>query len=498
MTRGMDRQSGPFVQVAETHSGMVFAVGDLVYKAKKPVDLGFLDFSSVEQRRSVCHREVELNRRLAADVYLGVADVTGPDGQVCEHLVVMRRMPAHRALDALAGGTTEPGERTVDRVREVADVLAGFHATAQRSSEIDSQAGRSSLRVRWRANLDALAAFAGDPLDEAALGEVDRLAMRFIDGREALFEQRIAEGRVVDGHGDVLASDVFCLADGPRLLDCVEFDDQLRYADGLDDAAGLVMDLDRRGYPELAEAFLQRYCERAGDPGPDPLVELYVASRAVIRAKAACLRYSQSEDDDAREAAGTEARGLVEMAETRLRRAAPRLVLVGGPPGSGKSTLAGAIGDRIGACVIGSDSVRKQLAGLEPDAPAPPEHTTGLYSEAHTERTYSTLLQRASTELRRGRTVVLDASWTRTGHREQAARAAEAARADVVALHCAADPATTTERTRNRRPGSSDAGPEVAERLAEAADPWPDAHQIDTSDTPQRALDRALPHTGRG
>jgi uncharacterized protein len=489
----MPQQNEPFVHVAETHSGVVFAVGDRVYKAKKPVDLGFLDFSSVGQRRSVCHREVELNRRLAPDVYLGVADVHDPDGEVSEHLVVMRRMPAHRALDSLAEGGTDPGEHVEDRVEEVAEVLARFHATARRSSEIDEEAVPSSLRRRWRANLDDLAAFAAGPLDEDALDQVDRRAMSFVDDHESLFAQRIAEGRIVDGHGDLLASDVFCLADGPRLLDCVEFDDRLRYADGLDDAAGLVMDLTGRGHPELAEVFLRRYCERTGDPAPAPLVGFYVASRALIRAKAACLRHSQSEDDRARDVAGREARRLIEMAAARLR-SGPRLILVGGPPGSGKSTLAAWIAERLGARVISSDPVRKELAGLAPDAATPAERSDELYSDAHTDRTYTTLLQRAATALERGATVVLDASWTRSHHREQAAQIAKGVQADMVALRCVADRATAVERSRTRRSGASDAGPAVAEHLAATADPWPDAVEIDTRDSPEQALDRAMPH----
>lgn len=482
----------PYAGATETHSGVLFMVGDHVYKMKKPVDLGFLDFSSVRGRRAACHREVELNRRLAPDVYLGVADVHDPDGQVCEHLVVMRRLPAERSLEALAGADPS-GESLPEQVRAVADVLAGFHAASARSTEIDEQAGTAARCEQWRANLDGLAPFAGDPLDEATLREVDRRAMAFVQGRGPLFDQRIAERRIVDGHGDLLAGDIFCLPDGPRLLDCVEFDDRLRFVDGLDDAAALVMDLHQQGHPELAETFLRRYGAQADDPAPGPLLDLFVAYRAVIRAKAACLRHEQGTDA---EAAG-QARALLRTAAERLRRATPRMVLVGGPPGSGTSTVAGAVAARTGASVHASDPVRKELAGLDPDAPAPREGTD-LYSAEHTDRTYAELLRRAVAQLAHGVPVVLDATWTRAAHRDRAARAATEAGAELVALRCVVDRDTAAARTAARGPGPSDAGPEVAARLAEEAEDWPDAHEVDTGGDPAHAVEQALAALGTG
>ena len=441
---------GPYAHLAETHSAVLVIVGEHVYKAKKPLDLGFLDFSTVERRRQVCHREVELNRRLAPDVYLGVADVHGTDGRVCDHLVVMRRMPADRGLDRLA---EVDDARLADHLRAVAATLAGFHARARRGREVDDQARGPALRAAWRSNLDALGDFVDAPLDGPALHEVDERAMRFVDGRGPLFEARIAEGRVVDGHGDLLAGDVFCLDDGPRILDCVEFDDRLRHVDGLSDAAGLVMDLDQRGHGAAAERFMAGYRELADDPGPRALLDHFVAARAVIRAKAACLRYREGSSDPAEAAA--EARGLVAAARARLRRAGPRLVLVGGPPGSGKSTLAAALAERIGATVLDSDRVRKELAGVDPDRPG----TDELYAPEHTERTYAALLERAGTALGRAGTVVLDASWTHGAHRERAGRVADATRSELVAIRCAVDQDTVARRASGGGRGASDAGP---------------------------------------
>lgn len=207
----------------------------------------------------------------------------------------------------------------------------------------------------------------------------------------------------------------------------------------------------------------------------------------MIRAKAACLRHEQGTDPDAAQ----DARGLLDTAARRLRRATPRMVLVGGPPGSGTSTLARELADRVGASVFASDPLRKQLAGLDPHAPAP-DRATDLYSDAHTDRTYDELLRRAGAELALGTPVVLDATWTRAAHRDRAARVAESSGAELVALRCAVDPDTAARRVGDRGPGTSDADPGLARRLAARADDWPQAHVVSTADSPAEAVDRAM------
>jgi aminoglycoside phosphotransferase family enzyme len=240
--------------VIETHAAVLFFVADRAYKMKKPVDLGFLDFRSRADREVVCHREVELNRRLAPDVYLGVADVLGPDGRPCEHLVVMRRMPADRRLSALV----RSGVPVSGHLRRLARMLAAFHATAPRGPEISVEGTRDALRQRWTDTFTMLRPFRGRVLDAGVAARVEQLTHDFLAGREALFDDRIATGRIVDGHADLLADDIFCLDDGPRVLDCIEFDDRLRHVDVLDDAAFLAMDVEHLGAAGAARDFLDR------------------------------------------------------------------------------------------------------------------------------------------------------------------------------------------------------------------------------------------------
>ncbi|HUB42562.1 MAG TPA: AAA family ATPase [Streptosporangiaceae bacterium] len=463
-----------FAALTETHSAVVYFAGDRAFKLKKPVKLDFLDFSTRQSRAAACARETELNRRFAPDVYLGVAEVRAPDGQVCDHLVVMRRMPTSRRLSALV----EAREPVSPAVRQVARILATQHAAAKRSPQISQQGGRDAIWRRWHDNIDQFRTAASDELvADAEINEAGRLADRFLVARQELFDARIRSGRIVDGHGDLMAADIFCLDDGPRILDCLDFDDKLRWVDGLDDASFLAMDLEQLGAPNLAEQFIRWYSEYSGDPAPVALRHHYVAYRAIVRAKVACIGARQSD-----RAAPGQARHLLAAALRHLRAGAVTLVLVGGPPGTGKSALACAIADRLGFTVLSSDRIRKELAGIEPAQHVPADYGNGIYTQSWTERTYAEIVSRAIVLLGVGESVVLDASWTSARHRQAVAAAADRAGADLVQLRCSAPLAVTTNRVSSRIGGASDATPAIAARLAAEQDTWPEATVIDTAD----------------
>ncbi|MEU8801062.1 AAA family ATPase [Spirillospora sp. NPDC048819] len=475
--------------VAETHIGVVFFIGDRAYKLKKPVDLGFLDFSTRELREQACHQEVRLNRRFAPDVYLGVADVHGPDGGVCDHLVVMRRMPADRRLSTLV----ENGAPVEDALRDVARTLAAWHARAPRSPDISAQETRDAVQGRWRDSFDQVRPFHGRVLDSEAAAETEDLAIEFLAGRKPLFDTRIADGRVIDGHGDLLAGDIFCLDDGPRILDCLEFDDRLRRLDGLDDASFLAMDLERLGAPGLAERFTTWYAEFAADPAPPSLRHHYVAYRAFVRAKVACLRHAQGNPD-----AAADARAYSTIALRHLRAGQVNLILVGGLPATGKTSLAGALADKLGCSLLSSDRIRKELAGLAPLDSAAAPYGTGIYTPEWDQRTYRELADRAVKLLRLGETVIVDASWTSKEHRNLLAATADQEHARLSSLRCEAPGTLTAERIRTRARGASDADADIAAAMRANAAPWPEATTIDTSaalaDAVEQGLTAVRPH----
>jgi aminoglycoside phosphotransferase family enzyme/predicted kinase len=461
----------PWAQVKETHTGAVFLVGERVYKIKKPVDLGFCDFTTVQAREAVCRREVELNRRLAPDVYLGVAELHLPDRGQPEPVVVMLRLPEETRLAARVAESSVGA----DEIRAIARLLAEFHDRCDSGTAIAADATAEAVWARWAANLDELEPFVGSLLDRQELDAVARAAREWIAGREALFDARIADGRIVDGHGDLLADDIFLLPDGPRVLDCLEFDDRLRHVDRIDDVAFLAMDLERLGAVDLADALVAAYRQYSGDEAPDSLLHHYIAYRALVRAKVAFHRHRQG---DAQSAAT--AHDLLRIVRRHLASSASRLILVGGLPGTGKSTVSDAVAEHLGAVVIATDRVRKELAGLAPEQSAAAEFGAGLYTPERTDETYREVLRRAARLLRSGETVVLDATWSAQRHRDAAAELAARTHNTVISLVCVA-PAEVAAARMVGRVGPSDANASVAAAMRDRADPWPDATAVDTS-----------------
>ncbi|MFJ1973856.1 AAA family ATPase [Streptomyces sp. NPDC087903] len=469
--------------MCETHTAIVFFAGDRAYKVKKPVDLGFLDYTTRAARRTACEREVALNRRFAPDVYLGVGEFRSPEAEEPEPLVVMRRMPANRRLSRLV----REGVALDDVLRVVARHLAAWHADAPRDPVADEQGTRDALSSRWEASFAEIHALADDGSVPDGVTETEQLVRRYLAGRERLFASRIEQGRVVDGHGDLLAEDIFCLDDGPRVLDCLEFDDQLRYVDGLDDAAFLAMDLEHLGAQEAAAYFLAQYGEYSGDPAPASLWHHYVAYRAFVRAKVSLIQARQGAPS-----APAAARLLVSTTLRHLRTAAVGLTLVGGLPGSGKSTLSGALADRLGVTLLSSDRVRKELAGIPAEQSAAAGYGEGLYTPEWTARTYATLLDRAAALLSAGESVVLDATWSDAGQRKAARSVAERTSADLVALHCHVPDDVTTARLRARASGPSDADLGIATAMAARELAWPEAVPVDTTGPLESVVAQAL------
>jgi uncharacterized protein len=479
----MDGTSYAVAEVRETHVSTLFFVGDRVYKCKKPVRFGFIDLRRRTAREQACRREVELNRRLAEDVYLGTADVIGTDGRPCDHLVVMQRMPENRRLSTLLAS----GVDTRRQLRAVARTVAVFHASAPTSPAISEAGAWSSVVANWDDNFREMRRFTGSVLDSDLAHRIERLVRRYLAGREVLFAERIGGGFVRDGHGDLLAEDIFCLDDGPRILDCLEFADRLRYGDVLADVAFLAMDLERLGHPDLAARFLDEYAEFSGEHHPASLAHHYIAYRAHVRAKVACLRHEQGDS-----AAVQDAHRLLEIAYSHLERGRIVLVLIGGLPGTGKSTLASLLGRSLGWTVLRSDEVRRDVSG---SGPAAEVYAHRHYSPDTTAQTYQEILRRAEQLLLRGESVVVDASLIDARWRSLAAAVAQRTSTDLVELHCEVPVGVAARRIMarlSRGDDISDATPEIAARMAVHEASWPSAISIDTNQDPVQVLGQVL------
>lgn len=459
-------------EVRETHSGLVVLVGDRAYKTKRPVRTEFLDFSTPALRERACRREVELNSRLAPAAYLGIAHLTGPGPGEREPVVVMRRYPdAARLSNRLDGSAID------DELRSVAGVLARFHAAARRGPEIDTAAGATALAGLWRESIDDMRRFVDWVLPDADLDLVAALSGRYLAGCAGLFAARVADRRIVDGHGDLLADDIFWSGDGPMLLDCLDFDDRLRYLDGIDDAAFLAMDLEFHGRPDLAQQFLADYRAAAGDPAPASLADFYIGYRALVRAKVDCIRVEQGHP-----AAAADAQRHLRIAGAHLCAAVPRLVLVGGGPGTGKSTLSRALAEHVGAMVISTDDVRRELVAAGALDGAPGAVGAGLYAPEKVAAVYREVLRRAGAALSGGLSVILDGTWRDAAQRAAAGELAQGHGAALLDLVCEIPLAAAQQRITGRVGGTSDATVEVAEALAAGAvgGERPGALRVDT------------------
>ena len=473
--------------VVETHVSVLFFFGHRVYKVRKPVVTPFLDFSTRELRLADCQREVQLNRRLAPDVYLGVHDIVDEAGVPVDHLVVMRRLPADRRLATMIADLSFDEAHLTAVARRV----AAFHARAARAPAIDLAGSVEHLTMLWSTNLEEIAQFTGRFLDGDLLARIGRQALDYLDGRHALLAHRVAQGRIIDGHGDLLAEDIFCLDDGPRILDCIEFDPRFRWGDVLYDTSFLAMDLEHLGRADLARAFLAAYREFAAETHPDSLEHWYIAYRALVRAKIACLRADAGQPGSAQEAAA-----FLDQAGRHLDEAEIHLVLIGGLPGTGKTTLAEGLADRLGWAVLRTDEVRKELAGRDHLEPAGAAPFKGIYTPAFTAEVYRELLRRAQMALGWGDSVVLDATWLDPEQRDAARAAARTGHAHLHEICCdlAIDEATSRIIARAAAGGdASDATPEVLTALTEQTQgTWTDAQHIDTSRRPADVIEHAV------
>ncbi|MGZ4212888.1 MAG: bifunctional aminoglycoside phosphotransferase/ATP-binding protein [Actinomycetota bacterium] len=457
--------------VRETHVSWIFLVGDRAYKAKKPVALPFVDLSTPALRSIACHREVELNRRFASDVYEGVGTFHNADGTT-EPVVVMKRMPDDRRLSVLCGTDAD----LVRPLREIARAIVTFHGHAPRSAEIDAAASQIALRSAWSTNATELGIVSSGILPAELVRALDEEGRRYIDGRAPLFEKRIAERKIADLHGDLLADDIYVLHDGPRILDCLEFDDHMRYGDVLSDVTFLAMDLERLGRTTEATVLVDAFRRFSNDDYPESLAHHYIAFRAAIRAKVACLRARGGDDV----AAAREAVHLAGIGLLHAHRARVTLTLLGGLPGTGKSTLADHVSAETGAVVLRSDEIRKELWGLGHDVHATAPYRAGIYAPDTTRAVYREMLQRADTLLGLGQSVVCDASWSDAAARDHAAVVARRRFSDIVELRCDAPAEVAFLRIENRNHGPSDADRAVATEMAAHFDAWPHATVIDT------------------
>jgi len=471
------------VRVAETHISWVLLTGSFAYKIKKPLRLSFLDYSTLERRRTCCEEEVRLNRRYAPDLYLGVATIGGtPDaphidaaGPALEYAVRMRQFETTEELDALL---------VADRIRP-ADLtalgthIAEFHARAARVDRAQSYGLPERVHQITLDNFAELRRLPEAGRWTAALRSLEDWVNATHGERRALMSSRREQGHVRECHGDLHCANVVRWRGSLTPFDGIEFDPALRYLDVMNDLAFLTMDLAERGRPDLRHAVLQAWAEALGDFGGLPLLPYFETYRALVRAKVAALRALQSPAGGAaRKSAIDSAARYLDWASMRTRRRSPTLLLTCGLSGSGKTWLARGIAAELHALHVRSDVERKRLAGMAPleDSRSPPDG--GIYTLDFNTRTYARLLDCARDALTGRESVIVDAAFLRREERRSLLALARELSVRAAVLHCQAPAEVMRQRVAERgrtRQDPSEAGLDVLARQSGYWEPFDDA-----------------------
>jgi aminoglycoside phosphotransferase family enzyme/predicted kinase len=470
-------------RVEETHISWVLLTGHDAYKFKKAVDLGFLDFSTLELRRLCCIEELRLNRRLAPELYLDVVAISGTPEQpvlggkpAIEYAVHMRRFAQTSLMDRmLAHGLVSPAH--IDRL---AAVIADFHNSLPPAAADSPHCAVSEIKTAALQNFEQLPQLLAEPDDLAMLEAVRKSSMLEFSACESQFRQRVAAGRVRECHGDLHLGNIVVLDDVPTPFDCIEFSAALRWIDVISEISFTVMDLLQRDRPHLAWRLLNAYLENTGDYPGCGVLRFYLAYRAMVRAKIAAIRASQRAIAKARVKVRHELKSChsyLALAHDCLTRRRPALIITQGLPGCGKSTFAQIALERLGAIRIRSDVERKRLFGLTALADSKSQTDADIYSEDATRRTYARLQKLARIVIAAGFTVIVDAAFVLHSEREGFCALATELDVPFIIASVHTDAALLAERIalRGRRgTDASEADVSVMQKLMDVQEPLRD------------------------
>jgi aminoglycoside phosphotransferase family enzyme/predicted kinase len=496
------------VELVETHISYLFLTGRYVYKVRKAVDFGFLDFSTLEKRYQDCQREVELNRRLSPDVYHGIVEIRKEDdsysveggGEAVEYAVQMRQLPRGCQMNVLL----DRGEVAPDMVERIARKIAAFHKRAERGERIIKVSGYPAVQQNVLENFSQTERYVGHALPEAEYLDLKAYAKAFLEERRSQLEQRASDGWMRDCHGDLHSAQIF-VEDGIHIIDCIEFNERFRYCDTVADIAFLAMDMDYHGRSDLSKVLIDAYQDEIQDPGLPCLLDFYKTYRAYVRCKVTCFRLDIRDLTEAgkREATAIAQRYL-HLAHSYVWPAGqPRLVVVLGLTGTGKTRLAGSLAKLMNGLHISSDEVRKELANVPAIEHHYVGHDTGIYSPDMTRRTYVEMHRRAGGLLATGKSVILDGTYRSASFREEALSVAKSAGVQTTFIYCTASEAIVKQRLdrRLRQPHTvSDGRCEIYLRQKDEFEPLVHEHMaVDTSGEASESLFQALQklHTTR-
>jgi uncharacterized protein len=441
------------VRYIQTQMSCIFLTDDYAYKIKKPVNLGYVDYTTLEKRRYFCEREIELNRRLCPGAYLEVMSITFDGnsyafdglGEVAEYAVKMRRLPDDKLLDHLLRAHAV----TPEMMDAVAHRLVGFHKAAETSERIAAFGGIDTVTQNTEENFSQTQKYFGRSISEKQFNRIKNYTRGFIHDNKEIFKCRVKQGRTRDCHGDLHAQHI-CFCHDLCIFDCIEFNERFRYCDTASEAAFLAMDLDRFGRADLGRRFVKEYIARSDDTDLPVLLNFYKCYRAYVRGKVASFKLDDPQVSEAEKAESqTIAQGYFDLAAS-YTRSKPILFVMMGLVGSGKTTIATALAQRLGAMHISSDVTRKRLAGIPDTQHRYDEPASGIYSPEFNRKTYDAIFAQAAEILKDAGSVILDAAFLKQAERERAIKMAEELGVDYLLVECRLSPELTQKRLLRR------------------------------------------------
>lgn len=446
------------IEHIQTHISHVFIAGDFVYKIKKPVNFEFLDFSTLEKRKYYCEREVELNRRLCEDIYLDVVsiksyentfkleDTTGK--KIVEYAVKMKRLSEEHFLPSFI----ERGELGRQQLDRIVAKLAEFYKSQKPGEEISQWGEIDKIRYNTDENFQQTKDFVGDMLDGNSYNAIRQYTNQYYDRFDYLFDRRIEDRRIVDGHGDLHLEHIHITPDKIRIYDCIEFNDRFRYGDIAADLAFLAMDLDFNGCLQEERYFVEKMAGEMGDKDLPLHIDFYKCYRAYVKGKVKGLQAGEVEvGEKSRKIARGKARKYFNLS---LRYAAlgsrPAVLVLMGRIGTGKSTIADALSEKLNIDCFSSDRIRKRIMGVPLDERPDVSKREQMYSRHMSIKTYAKLREKAEAYTNKQNSVILDATYSREEERKKLVELLLALDVDYYFIEAKASDEVITERLKLR------------------------------------------------
>jgi len=462
MEAAKEENSSDSIELIQTHISFVIIGDKTVYKIKKPVDFGFLDFSTLEKRGYYCRQELDLNRRLSPQIYLDVVDVKMRDGKhffdghgdIVDYAVKMKRIPQERMmLNLLKEGTVDRG-----MIYLVAKAIAHFHLKARHNGEIAEYGSPQTIADNVEENFSQTEKYIGRSISREQYDIVANYSRRFMEKNKTLFIKRVDNGKVRDCHGDIHMEHV-CITDRIYIYDCIEFNERFRYSDVAADIAFLAMDLDYHHRSDLSKALVDSYIEASGDEEIRSLIDFYKCYRAYVRGKVDSFELDDSSlNVDELEGARKMAESYFELACRYASKGlkGEMLIVTCGLIGAGKSTVAAALAEKKGYHLLRSDEIRKEIAGVAKDDHRHEAFGEGIYSKDFFDKTYEELFKRARALLENGEGVILDASFKESRFRVQAFEMANEMEIPFLLVECICSDEEIRRRLFKRMTNGSD------------------------------------------